>query len=164
MTFEFLILFLISIIIIENFIFVEPIRIWIFSRLLKKTKILSEEDIKADKDIERVIHFLDYQNEYIKVVEEFEKIKNERIEKIYFNKMISDKMAGTASMTDDEALELRDDIYFNIIANLPKYIREVIFYIYTEDQLKLMILDTVSNKIRDYYRISSTNEKRGVTS
>ena len=133
----------------------EPMRIWISSKLFSKKEIKKKEN---PDEMDRIIHFLNYQDEYITVVNEFEKIKNERIEKIYFNKMISDKMAGTASMTDDEVIKLRDDVYMNIIANLPKHIREVIFFIYTEDQLKLMILDGVSNKIRDYYRISKNSK------
>lgn len=155
MSSENLIIFLIFIIILENIFFMEPMRIWISSKLFSKKEIKKKEN---PDEMDRIIHFLNYQDEYITVVNEFEKIKNERIEKIYFNKMISDKMAGTASMTDDEVIKLRDDVYMNIIANLPKHIREVIFFIYTEDQLKLMILDGVSNKIRDYYRISKNSK------
>lgn len=157
MTFENIIIFLIVIIILENIFFMEPLRVWISSKIFFSKK---EEIIEEPNEMDRVIHFLNYQNEYIKVVEEFERIKNERIERIYFNKMISDKMAGTASMTDEEAIKLRDDVYMNIIANLPKHIREIIFFIYTEEQLKLIILDNISNKLREYYKVSKDLTKK----
>lgn len=112
-----------------------------------------EEDTEEDLEAEEVSPMIKYSKNYLDynkyVLDFIDSLVTAKIE----TRVVKDRMAGTSNISENEVIEIRDDILDEFYASIPNGFQEIINELYLPNQIKLVLSNTLYKRIAQYYKI-----------
>lgn len=112
-----------------------------------------EEDTEEDLEPEEVSPMIKYSKNYLDynkyVLDFIDSLVTAKIE----TRVVKDRMAGTSNISENEVIEIRDDILDEFYASIPNGFQEIINELYLPNQIKLVLSNSLYKRIAQYYKI-----------
>ena len=128
------------------------LELFVYAVIVKKLKNMKSDELTttstSPQDIKK---YFDVDNYFLKKIDD-------EATKFVNIKVANDKIAQTSSISQNEVLEMRNQIIDNVISSIPVPFLEIIDILYTRPQIMLICTNVLIDKLLSYYTIYSNSQ------